>query len=62
MTANQSSQSNTIPPLQQRIDVLLVALVDAQWEGDEIKSEMIAQELTTLLDKQEAGEMFDPPF
>lgn len=58
-----TSKSNPhIPPLQQRIDQLLVALVDAQWEGDEIKSEMIAQELTMLLDKQEAGEMFDPPF
>lgn len=53
---------HTIPPLQQRIDVLLTALIDAQWEGDEIKEEMIKQELTTLLSKQEAGEMFDPPF
>ena len=53
---------HTIPPLQQRIDVLLTALIDAQWEGDEIKEEMIRQELTTLLSKQEAGEMFDPPF
>lgn len=51
-----------IPPLQQRIDVLLTALIDAQWEGDEIKSEMIQQELTMLLDKQQAGELFDPPF
>lgn len=53
---------HTIPPLQQRIDVLLTALIDAQWEGDEIKEEMVQQELTTLLAKQEAGEMFDPPF
>lgn len=51
-----------IPPLQQRIDVLLTALIDAQWEGDEIKEEMIQQELTVLLEKQEAGELFDPPF
>lgn len=53
---------HTIPPLQQRIDVLLTALIDAQWEGDEIKEEMIKQELTTLLAKQEAGEQYDPPF
>lgn len=51
-----------IPPLQQRIDVLLQALIDAQWEGDEIKEEMVKQELTAALAKQEAGEMFDPPF
>ncbi len=51
-----------IPPLQQRIDLLLTALIDAQWEGDDIKTEMIQQELTMLLDKQDAGEMFDPPF
>jgi len=59
-----TTQSNhhTIPPLQQRIDVLLTALIDAQWEGDEIKEEMIKQELTTLLAKQEAGEQYDPPF
>lgn len=62
MTANQSSQSNTIPPLQQRIDVLLQALIDAQWEGDEIKEEMVKQELTVALAKQDAGELFDPPF
>lgn len=54
--------NHTIPPLQQRIDLLLTALIDAQWEDDEIKVEMIQQELTTLLSKQEAGELFDPPF
>lgn len=52
----------TIPPLQQRIDVLLQALIDAQWEGDEIKQAMIEEELTAALAKQDAGEMFDPPF
>lgn len=51
-----------IPPLQQRIDLLLVSLIEAQWEDDEIKEEMIKQELNVLLAKQEAGEMFDPPF
>lgn len=56
------SNHHTIPPLQQRIDLLLTALIDAQWEDDEIKVEMIQQELTTLLSKQEAGELFDPPF
>jgi len=51
-----------ITPLQRRIDKLLNALIDAQWEGDEIKEAMIQEELTMLLNKQEAGEMFDPPF
>jgi hypothetical protein len=52
----------TITPLQQRIDKLLAALIDAQWEGDDIKEAMIEEELTMLLAKQEAGEQFDPPF
>lgn len=56
------SNHHTIPPLQQRIDVLLQALIDAQWENDEIKEEMVKQELIAALAKQEAGEMFDPPF
>lgn len=57
-----ATHSPDIPPLQQRIDVLLQALIDAQWENDEIKEEMVKQELTIALAKQEAGEMFDPPF
>lgn len=51
-----------IPPLQQRIDYLLEQLINAQWEDDQIKEEMIKQELNVLLAKQDAGEMFDPPF
>lgn len=53
---------HTIPPLQQRINMLLEELINAHWEDDEIKVEMIKQELTAALAKQEAGEMFDPPF
>lgn len=51
-----------IPPLQRRIDKLLNALIDAQWEGDEIKEAMIEEELKGLLARQEEGERFDPPF
>ena len=51
-----------IPPLQHRIDALLLELIEAQWIEDDAEEDRIKKELTTLLDKQSAGEMWDPAF
>lgn len=50
------------PTLHLRIQRTIEALADAQWEGDDEKAELLATELTMLIDKEKAGETYDPPF